>query len=172
MSDLPELEVMFDQALAPFTTFGIGGPADVLYLPKEVRDLMCIFRIHQAYGQEPVFLGGGSNVLVSDEGVAEPVVVMKHGFDRIEVREAGQREVLIKAGAGVATAALVSRAESRGWADLVFLSGIPGTLGGAAMMNAGWGERALADVIIDNSGTWEATEKQVRELYATWSSAG
>lgn len=143
----PDLEVLFMQPLAPFTTFGIGGSADVVYMPKKTEDLKRVVKINRAQGENPVFLGGGSNVLVSDEGVAEPVVILKRGFDRIEHEEPVSGKVLIRAGAGVSSAGLVSEAARRGWADLVFLAGIPGTIGGAAVMNAGYGDRAVADVI-------------------------
>ncbi len=143
----PELEVMFEQPLAPFTTFGIGGPADVLYLPRKVEDLERVFRLHRAGDEAPICLGGGSNVLISDQGVAEPVVVLKYGLDTLETEEFSGEEVLIRAGAGATSAALVGRAAREGWADLVFLAGIPGTVGGAAVMNAGYGERAMAGVV-------------------------
>ena len=143
-----EMEVRFKEALAPFTTFGIGGPAEVLYFPRRAEDLRRVFMIHRGAGEEPIFLGGGSNVLVSDEGVAEPVVIMRQGFDVLEWEESGPDRVMIRVGAGVASAALVNRAGERGWADLTFLAGIPGTVGGAAVMNAGYGQKAMADVLV------------------------
>ncbi len=146
MTSKGEMEVLFRLVLAPYTTFGIGGPAEVVYFPRRTEDLKRVFKIHQG-GEEPVFLGGGSNVLVSDEGTAEPVVIMRQGFDQLEWRDVGGGRVLIRVGAGVASAALVSRAAEEGWADLTFLAGIPGTVGGAAVMNAGYGKKTMAEVV-------------------------
>ena len=143
----PELEVIFAAPLAPFTTFGIGGPADVLYLPRRAEDLEKILNLHRSKQERPVCLGGGSNVLISDQGVAEPVVVLKYGLDTLESEETPEGEALIRAGAGLRSSALVARAAERGWADLVFLAGIPGTVGGAAVMNAGWGAQAMSGAV-------------------------
>jgi len=135
---------LIDKAqLAPLTWFRVGGPADVLFLPYDEGDL-CSF-LQALPADVPVTpLGVGSNLLVRDGGVPGIVIRFASEFNRIE--QVSKSE--IKAGAGVLDAAIARFAASAGIAGFEFLSGIPGTLGGALRMNAGAYNSEIKDVFI------------------------
>ncbi|MGI9170642.1 MAG: FAD-binding protein, partial [Caulobacteraceae bacterium] len=135
--------LLFDQPLAPFTWFRVGGPAEVLFLPIDEDDLVAFLR--GLPGAVPVtVLCVASNTLVRDGGV-EGVTVRLAGrpFSAIDVAS-GATEISVDAGA--LDAALARAATQAGLAGLEFYAGIPGSVGGALAMNAGCygGETALA----------------------------
>ena len=127
--------------LAPLTTFKVGGPAEWLVTLHRPDDVCRAIAIAQRAGAPVTALGGGSNVLVADEGVAG-VVVRMHGG---EVTAISPR--LIRADAGVAINGLVRWTVSRGIAGLEAWAGTPGTLGGAVFGNAHFRGRLISELI-------------------------
>ena len=120
-----------DAALARYTTWRCGGPADRLYVPADRDDLASFLR--QLPGDEPVVaLGLGSNTLVRDGGIRGTVVILHNPGAAIAIADG-----LVYADAGVACPKLARFAALHGCADAEFLAGIPGTVGGALAMNAG-----------------------------------
>jgi len=140
--------------LAPVTWFRVGGPAEVLFRPADAEDLAEFLAKRPA--EVPVtVIGVASNLLVRDDGVEGVVVRLGRGFAAIEI--SGAR---VTAGAGVLdlNVAIAARAAGVG---LEFLSGIPGTIGGALRMNAGAYGREIKDVLesavaLDNAGVRHA----------------
>lgn len=127
-------------SLAPYTTFGIGGPADWFIAVRSRRALIEAVRCGRERGIPVFILGGGSNLLVSDLGVRALVV-------RNEMRSFRHRDGVIAAYSGVSLSTLVRYACRRGLEGLEFAAGIPGTLGGAIYGNAGaWGA-AVGDLV-------------------------
>lgn len=128
-------------ALAPWTTFKVGGPADWLVTLKsadEVRDVVLLAREHQV----PVsILGGGSNLLIADAGV-RGLVIRVHGG---EVRALGAAS--IRADAGLTINGLVRWTVSRGVSGLEAWAGTPGTVGGAVFGNAHFQGRLISELI-------------------------
>ncbi len=120
------------EPLGRHTSFRIGGPAELLVMPQTPAELAAVMRAAAAHGVALVFLGGGSNVLVADGGVAGVVVKLGRGFARIDWDGAG-----VRAGAAVQLGRLARAAVGRGLGGLEFAEGIPGTVGGALFMNAG-----------------------------------
>jgi UDP-N-acetylmuramate dehydrogenase len=121
------------EPLAPHTWFALGGPAEFFAVPRTVDELAAL--VQRARDEEiPIrLLGGGSNILVADQGVPGLVVQLSApAFSAIEV--AGQR---VKAGAGAKLGHVVSTSVREGLAGLETLVGIPGTVGGALRGNAG-----------------------------------
>jgi UDP-N-acetylmuramate dehydrogenase len=121
------------EPLAPFTWFRLGGPAEYLAEPRTLDELTgLIKRCHDE--SIPVrMLGGGSNILVRDEGVAGMVILMSAPvFSQIKID--GQR---VTAGAGAKLGHVISTSVREGLAGLETLVGIPGTIGGALHGNAG-----------------------------------
>jgi len=139
--------VLFDEPLAGWTSFGIGGPAEILCLPTDEDQLRQVLDWARQAGRPVTVLGGGSNVLISDRGVPGLVIILRQGFDRISHQPLGPEEVLIRAGAGFSSGRLVSLAGEHGWLDLAFLAGVPGSIGGAAVVNAGAAEGWMSDVV-------------------------
>jgi UDP-N-acetylmuramate dehydrogenase len=164
--DLPKVEgkLLFDEPLAPFTWFRVGGKADVLFLPADMEDLS------EFLGQLPpevplTVLGVGSNVIVRDGGV-EGVVIRLAGkvFGEVEVDKAEQQVI---ADAGALDAAVARAAAAGGLAGLEFYAGIPGTIGGALTMNAGCYGAETKDVLVSAWGfdrTGELRSYRVKDL--------
>ena len=144
-------------ALAPYTWFRVGGPADVLFLPEDETDLAGFLgALDQAI---PVTaLGVGSNLIVRDGGIPG-VVIRLMGRAWGEVMKTGELE--LTAGAGALDLAVAKAAAKHGMTGLEFLSGIPGSLGGATRTNAGCYGRELKDVLIRLEGINRAGERRV-----------
>ncbi len=122
-----------DAAVAPFTWFRVGGPAEVLFQPADADDLALF--LQNLNPEIPVtVIGVGSNLLVRDGGIAGVVVrLTAKGFGQT-VREAGNR---IRAGTALPDKRLAAFARDEGIGGFAFFHGIPGTIGGALRMNAG-----------------------------------
>jgi UDP-N-acetylmuramate dehydrogenase len=140
---LEELGDAFDgrvrpnESLARHTSFRIGGPAELLVVPDSPAELGHVVRAAAARGLPVTLLGGGSNVLVGDGGIAGVVVKLGRGFAGVEWGEAAAGLVRVRAGAAHQLAQLARAAARRGLAGLEHAEGIPGTVGGAVFMNAG-----------------------------------
>jgi UDP-N-acetylmuramate dehydrogenase len=125
------------------TWFRTGGPAEVLFRPADREDLIEFLRDKPA--DVPVtVIGFGSNLLVRDGGVAG--VVIRLGKQLAEIEVDGEQ---VSAGAGAGDVAVSSAARDAGLAGFEFLSGIPGTIGGALRMNAGAYGREMKDVFVE-----------------------
>lgn len=127
--------------LARYTSFRIGGPADALIRLEEraaLRRLQALAREHDI----PLFiLGGGSNLLIRDGGIRGIVALLRGGFRSYCIEpgrnEAEAESALVRVGVGCSLSQLAMRLARQGWQGLEFAYGIPGTLGGAMVMNAG-----------------------------------
>lgn len=138
----PRGRLTADAALGPQTWFRAGGAAEVLFRPADVEDLAS-FMARLPSDVPVTVLGVGSNILVRDGGVKGVAIRLLRGFTGISVEE---HEVVAGAGALDLNVALTAR--DHALAGLEFLSGIPGTIGGALRMNAGAYEGDLAQVLV------------------------
>lgn len=137
-------KLLIEEALAPFTWFRVGGAARALLLPADEADLAAVL---QGLGADwPLLpLGVGSNVIVRDGGVDALVVRLAgRAFAELELLDGGR----LRAGAGALDSACARFAANAGLRGLEFLSGIPGTIGGALAMNAGCYGSEIKDVLI------------------------
>lgn len=137
------LDLKTGEPLKDKTTFRIGGKARFFARPKDAAWLKLLLKISGVY-RIPVFiLGGGSNILAADKGVAGMVIKL----DSANFKKISFSNTRVKAAAGVRLAKLISMCASRNLAGAEFLAGIPGSLGGALAMNAGaWG-REIKDLV-------------------------
>jgi UDP-N-acetylmuramate dehydrogenase len=128
--------VRFSVSLARYTSFRIGGPADVFVEPETLEELRIVMTIlHQ--GELPVFvLGGGTNILVSDRGVRGVVIKLGGGFNYAHWNE-GVGAAQVKIGAARSLGRFVREAVVKGYGGIEFAEGIPGSVGGGLLMNAG-----------------------------------
>jgi len=145
------------RSLASLTTFRIGGPAKLLATPTSVDDLGVILSWAARTGISWRILGNGSNILVRDQGVDGVVVRLRRVLDEISV--SGTH---VDVGAGASFPALARRCAGSGLSGLEFAAGIPGTVGGAIVMNAGWHEFEIGNHVthvdwIDASGGRQQT---------------
>lgn len=130
--------------LAPFTWFGVGGPAEVMFRPADADDLAAFLRACPP--DVPVtVMGVASNLIIRDGGVPGVVIRLGREFAGIEADTAGHR---IRAGAGALDMNVALAAAQAGIAGLEFLSGVPGTVGGGLRMNAGAYGREFKDVLV------------------------
>lgn len=132
-----------DASLSGVTWFRTGGPAEILFHPADADDLIA-FRTGLPADIDVTVLGLGSNVLVRDGGIDGVVIVFGKALSDIEIDE----DIII-AGAGALDVAVARACRAAALTGLEFLSGIPGTIGGALRMNAGAYGSELADVLID-----------------------
>ena len=128
-------------ALAPFTTFRLGGPAEWLLETRNSAELLVALKIAHEGGVAVTILGGGSNVLVADAGVRGLVIRPRGG----DVREVDQARV--RADAAVTINGLVRWTINHGRAGLEAWAGTPGTVGGAVFGNAHFGGRLIGDIV-------------------------
>lgn len=128
--------------LAPMTTWRIGGPAELLAVPADAEDVGRAIAWARDRGVDWRVLGNGSNLLVRDEGVRGLVVRVRRTLDDVRIADAR-----IESGAGAFLPALANQAAERGLSGLEYAAGIPGTVGGAVVMNAGWHEHEIGEVV-------------------------
>ncbi len=158
-----ELRVLFgprlqlNASIADFTSFRIGGPADLLIAVENESELMAAMALAHRHDVTAFCLGAGTNLLVSDLGIRGLVVRLGDGFNFIRIAE-----LQVRAGAGVAFGALVEKVVARGLTGLEFGEGIPGTVGGGLVMNAGAFGGEMAKVVTCIHGV--TGEGQVRAL--------
>ena len=138
-----------DEPLAPFTWFRVGGPADVLFLPQDEADLAAFLQGLEADAPVTV-LGVGSNTLVRDGGVEGVVIRLGKAFAAVEPKIGKEgRGNRIFAGAASLDATLAREAGKAGIAGLEFYRGVPGSVGGALVMNAGCYGAETKDVLVE-----------------------
>lgn len=119
-------------SLANLTSFRVGGPAEWFAAPRTINELQACVRWANAEGLAITRLGAGSNLLISDQGLPGLVICTRY-LRQVDFNEAGQ----VTAAAGTSMATLAWKVAKRGWQGLVWSVGIPGTVGGAVVMNAG-----------------------------------
>ena len=138
--------LLVNQSLAELTWFRVGGPAQVLFMPEDEKDLS--YLLANLPDDVPVTtVGLGSNLIVRDGGIAGVVVRLGRGFNDVAVE--GMR---IRAGAAVPDVKVARAAQEAGIAGLSFLRGIPGSVGGALRMNGGAYGGETKDVLIEARG--------------------
>jgi UDP-N-acetylmuramate dehydrogenase len=141
-------KLLFDEPLAPFTWFRVGGPAEALFLPADPDDLAAFLRALPT-GVPVTILGVGSNVIVRDGGVPGVTIRLAgRAFGAVAV-EAGER---VRAGVAALDAQVARAAAKAGVAGLEFYAGIPGSIGGALCMNAGCYGSETKDVLVSAWG--------------------
>ena len=149
-------EVLRDAKMSEYTTLKLGGPADWLAQPGSPEDVAALFREADAAGIPVTVIGQGSNLLVLDGGIRG--LVIKIGR-RMSVMTARGNRMRVQAGAMLGQTALAAAAA--GLSGLEFAGGIPGTVGGGAVMNAGAYDGQMADVVEEVTCLTRAGEKVV-----------
>ena len=129
-------QVRFDEPLAPYTSWKIGGPADAWIVAQTTAELTQIMRFCLRRRTPWFVLGSGSNLLVGDGGIRGVVLRLAGEFSAISVRESDDA-VYVQAGAAASLALLTAKAASAGAVGVGSLSGVPGSVGGSLRMNAG-----------------------------------
>jgi len=123
----------FDEPLAKHTTFGIGGPADCMVFPETREELSKLLKYAYQKKISAIFIGSGSNILVWDKGFDGIVISLKKSFKNLTIKRNSQ--IIVEAGVMLGT--MVKEAMAAEIGGLESLIGVPGTVGGALIMNAG-----------------------------------
>ncbi|PIP35718.1 MAG: UDP-N-acetylenolpyruvoylglucosamine reductase [Desulfobacterales bacterium CG23_combo_of_CG06-09_8_20_14_all_52_9] len=139
--------VAFDEPMSRHTSFRVGGSADAFLSLRGIRELTMIARFCKEKGIPYLVIGDGTNLLVTDAGIRGVVMTLTAGFREIKKIKDEGPEVTIQGMAGARARMLCRFAVREGFAGLNFAVGIPGTVGGALMMNAGTPRGCMADVV-------------------------
>jgi UDP-N-acetylmuramate dehydrogenase len=139
--------VKFDEPMARHTYLRVGGPAEAFVTPDSQKDLVRLIRRCNDGGIPVFVIGDGTNLLVKDGGVAGMVIVLTRCLKKIYRSAQTGREVVVTAMAGARMQALCRFAIKYGLKGLNFAVGIPGTVGGGIMMNAGTAAGAIDGVL-------------------------
>ncbi|NLJ77960.1 MAG: UDP-N-acetylmuramate dehydrogenase [Tissierellia bacterium] len=136
------LEVLQDEPMKRHTSFEIGGPVDIMLIPRSIDEILESIRFCRDRGIEYFIMGNGSNLLVRDTGIRGVVIKIGNGFDSVERR--GDR---LYCESGISLSTLAKFALEESLTGLEFASGIPGTIGGAITMNAGAYDGEMKDIV-------------------------
>ncbi len=141
------------ESMRRHTTFHIGGPADIFVVPQSLEDLVCVVRFAREKGLPLKLVGNGSNLLVGDGGIRGLVVRLTPNFSDITWHEDG-----VVVGAGRRLQSLLKEAAKVGLSGLESLVSIPGTVGGALVMNAGTDVGTIGDLVVGATVVTEHAE--------------
>ena len=142
LKKLPVIKHLHSEPMSGHTSFKIGGPVRVMFFPENPDTLVRLCNLLRGYDLTPLTVGNGTNLLVADH--AHDVVVIKMtGLG--EIQETGDAEITAYSGAPLSE--IAAFAYGRGLSGAEFMHGIPGTLGGAIMMNAGAYGCEMKDVV-------------------------
>lgn len=144
----PGLEVRANEPMSRHTSFRIGGPARLMALPKSAAQAKAAVLAAREANILPFFLGNGSNLLVPDEGVERFLIQPAGRYSADPLNRVWEENGQLCAGGGVSLAVLANAAQGRALTGLEFASGIPGSVGGGVVMNAGAYGGEMAQVLV------------------------
>jgi len=140
--EIPQEAIFRNESMKKHTSFRIGGPADLLIIPSNVKEIQYAIQLCRDMGIPYFVMGNGSNLLVRDKGIRGLVIKISERFKEVKVEENQ-----IHAQAGILLSSLSRISIQASLTGLEFCSGIPGTLGGAVTMNAGAYGGEMKDVV-------------------------
>lgn len=135
-----------NEPLAARTTFRIGGPADLLIEARTIPELITSVRLARQFGVVTFILGNGSNILVRDAGFRGLVIENRCAQFWLDVAERGKAMLHVESGAALPN--IANRMARQGWCGLDWAIGVPGTIGGAVVGNAGAHGACIADNVV------------------------
>ena len=136
-------KILYNEEMKNHTTFKIGGPVDAMIIPSREEEIIDAVKFLRDNNIDFMIMGNGSNILVKDGGIRGVVVKISEGFNSIEIKD---KKVYCQAGALLST--ISKRALEKNLKNFEFASGIPGTIGGAMVMNAGAYGGEMKDVVL------------------------
>lgn len=140
-------QVQADVPMKHYTRFKVGGTADLMSVPQTRQELLAILVAAKKASVPVTVVGGGSNLLVSDQGIRGLVVVTTRLASGIRSEKALDDTILVSADAGERLSAVCRYTAAHGLTGLEFCAGIPGTIGGAVIMNAGTASRGVCEKV-------------------------
>lgn len=149
VQELVKGRMEFNHPMSKMTTIRAGGPADLVIFPSGREDLTGLMRFFGEHDIERTFIGSGSTFVVRDGGIRGAVVCLREGLNNIGLVTDWSGSPQVKAEAGVEIGELLDWSTEKGFRGLEFLSGIPGTVGGAVVNNSGGWGREVADCLVE-----------------------
>lgn len=140
-------DLLINEPMKNHTSFKVGGPADLLALPKKISELQDLLKQARDLDIDITLLGGGTNVLVTDKGIRGLVIITKQLNSQIDLLATEHEGKIISASAGVRISKVCQFAMGNALSGMEFAAGIPGTLGGAIIMNAGAKSNNMAGIV-------------------------
>jgi len=150
--------IRLNESMKNHTSFRLGGPADILVMPDSRESLGRVLSFCKSLGMPVLVIGNGTNLIVRDKGIRGVVIKIYDRFNKVAVREN-----IIEAEAGLLLSRVSNIALENGLSGLEFASGIPGTLGGAVVMNAGAYGPEMKDVVVNTE--YMDMDGNIRELH-------
>jgi len=142
-----ELGIKQNESMQKHTSFKVGGPADLFAQPRSIETLKKILGMAKAHELPLTLMGSGTNLLVKDKGIRGIVISMAHLKNPTIITPLHQGKYRIQVSAGTILAGLYRETMVQGIGGMGFAAGIPGSLGGAMMMNAGTSGGTMSDVV-------------------------
>lgn len=142
-----DFNLLVNEPLKKHTSFNIGGPADLLALPKDKIELKNLLGKASDLDIAVTFFGGGTNLLITDKGVRGLVVITRLLKSEIHIIETDLNEKTIYVEAGERLSRVCRFAMNQSLSGLEYAAGIPGTIGGAVMMNTGTKSWEISDIV-------------------------
>ncbi|WP_066634775.1 UDP-N-acetylmuramate dehydrogenase [Desulfolucanica intricata] len=160
LEDILAGKIRYNEPMSKHTSWRIGGPAELLVEPQGLTDLQLAIHYAGIKKMPVTIIGNGTNLLVSDSGIKGMVIKIGSGLAGIKVKD-----FTITVGAGAKLARVASTAQQAGLGGLEFMAGIPGTLGGAIVMNAGANGSTISDflqdiIVVDDHGEVISMKKE------------
>ena len=157
-------QILIEEPMKKHTTFRIGGPAEYLILPQTAEEIADVVKLCRQEEIPWYIVGNGSNLLVADEGVRGVVIQLLRNFNQIQVESCQ-----IRMQAGAQNGAVAKRALDASLTGFEFAAGIPGTIGGAVVMNAGAYGGEMKDIlkevtVLDQNGMIKTIPAEELEL--------
>lgn len=175
LSELAGNPIQWDCPLAPLTSFGIGGAAAAVIVVEHVNELEALLNCCARNKIRYRFIGRGTNILVADAGFDGVVLLFGKTLSSISLLEETKTgNVRIQVGAGCSLVKLLNWCSEKSYTGLEFVSGIPGSLGGAVVMNAGAWSGEIADVLDSvtvfskTNGEEKITRRELDFGYRKW----
>ena len=137
---IPKEKILKNEIMSKHTSFKVGGPVDLFITVETIEQLKDTIKILKHQNIEYKVIGNGSNLLVKDEGYRGAII--KPSFNSIEIKED-----IVEVGAGVKNGMLAQKLLQKELTGFEFAAGIPGTIGGAMVMNAGAHGREMKDIV-------------------------
>lgn len=155
---VPQGAILREEPMWRHTSFRIGGPAEFYIQPSGEAELLSAIRFLRRAGQPYIVIGNGTNLLVHDAGIRGVVIEAGHGCSAIRIQDTA-----VTAEAGILLSRLANAALEHGLSGLEFAAGIPGSLGGAVVMNAGAYGGEMKDVVV-RTRYFDGNTGEVREI--------
>ena len=139
-------KILYQVPLSRYTSLHVGGIADIMIYPANMQELQTVINYSRKHAMPYCIMGRGTNLLIKDGGIRGIVIKLSRCCNTIKITETVKSQVTLTAGAGVSLRRLLTFAVEGSLSGLEFLSGIPGSLGGALAMNAGAQGKEMKDV--------------------------